>query len=104
MSNLGGLGILIGIGVLAYVLLQKLPQVNLGVNPEENKLISENNQIKVQGNVTPTIITQLQKSIPNLSGSQVTSLIHGGSIQTGYRGTNAKVYSSYEEAKRNGAV
>ena len=103
MSNLGGIGILIGFGILAYVLLQKLPQVNLGTNPIENKLITENNQIKVQGNVTPSIITELQKSIPNLSGSQVTSLIHGGTIG-GYRGTNAKVYSSYEEAERNGAV
>ena len=104
MSNLGGIGILIGVGVLAYVLLQKLPQVNLGTNPIENKLIQEDNKIKVQGSVTPTIITELQKSIPNLSGSQVTSLIHGGTIQTGYRGTNGKYYSSYEEALRNGAA
>ena len=103
MSSLGGIGVLIGVGVLAYVLLQKLPSVNLGVNPIENKLIQEDNKIKVQGSVTPTIITEIQKSIPNLSGSQVTSLIHGGSINTGYRGTNGKYYSSYDEAKRNGA-
>ena len=111
MSSLGGIGVLIGVGVLAYVLLQKLPQVNLGTNPIENKLIPQenkiimgNNQTKVQGNVTPTLLTELQKSIPNLSGSQVTSLIHGGSINTGYRGTNGKYYSSYDEAKRNGAA
>ena len=71
--------------------------------PIQNKLIFEDNQIKSQGNLTPTLLTELQKSIPNLSGSQVTSLIHGGTIG-GYRGTNAKVYSSYEEAKRNGAA
>ena len=105
MSSLGGIGVLIGVGVLAYILLKKLPQVNLGVNPIENKLITENNKTKVQGNVTPTIIQELQKSIPNLSGSQVTSLIHGGFVRTGgYLGLNGKWYSSYEEAKRNGAA
>ena len=104
MSSLGNIVVLIGVGVLAYILLQKLPQVNLGTNPIENKLITENNQIKVQGNITPKILNELQKSIPNLSGSQVSNLIHGGSIQTGYKGTNGKYYSSYEEAKRNGAA
>ena len=72
--------------------------------PIQNKLIFEDNQIKSQGNLTPTLLTELQKSIPNLSGSQVSNLIHGGSIQTGYRGTNGKYYSSYDEAKRNGAA
>ena len=101
MSSLGGIGVLIGVGVLAYVLLQKLPSVNL---PIENKLIQEDNKIKVQGNLTPTLLTELQKSIPNLSGSQVTSLIHGGSIQTGYLGTNGKWYKDIIDAARNGAA
>ena len=104
MSSLGGIGVLIGIGVLAYLIIKQMPHVNQGINPIQNKLIQEDNQIKVQGNVTPSIVTQLQKSIPNLTGSQVTGLIHGGSIQTGYRGTNGKYYSSYDEAVRNNAA
>jgi hypothetical protein len=103
LSNTGGILLLIVGGIAIYYVLSKSNLLNQKLIPE-NKVITENNKISVQGNVTPDIVTQLKTIIPNLQGSQVTSLIHGGTINTGYRGTNGKYYSSYEEALRNGAA
>ena len=97
--------LLVGGGILAYSLLKNVDLTN--ISPNKNSVIvnPENNTVSLNPNtsVTPAIVDTLQKNIPNLSGSQVTSFIHGGSI-SGYRGTNGKVYSSYEEALRNGAA
>ena len=103
MSNTGGILLLIGGGVLVYFLLKNGNLANLGINPiminEKNQTISLN----PKASLTPSIVETLQKNIPDLTGSQVTSFIHGGSIG-GYRGTNGKIYADYEDAKRNGAV
>ena len=78
---------------------------NIGIN-QNPIMINEKNQtisLKPNASLTPEILTTLQKNIPNLEGSQVTSFIHGGTIG-GYRGTNGKIYASYEDALRNGAA
>lgn len=116
MTNTGGIIILILGGLVLYYVAKKgIPNIlnNKIISGTQNNIINKNipdkiiisdNKITVEGNITPNVIAELKNIVPNLQGSQVTSLIHGGSIQTGYRGTNGKYYSSYEEAKRNGAA
>jgi len=92
LSNLGGIVILAIGGIIAYSIITK------------GNLFNNINNPVLPKNITPNIITELQKSIPNLSGSQVSNLIHGGTINTGYLGTNGKWYADYATAKANGAA
>jgi len=114
MSKIGGIILLIVGGFLVYTLLSKTKLANVGTDTIQNSStikISDNNAISlastnknIEPSVTPQVITQLKSIIPNLQGSQVSNLIHGGSINLGYKGTNFKYYKDYCEAWRNGAV
>lgn len=124
---------ILGIGIAgAAIMLSKKPKYEVP-EPTGYKLATEsqttstvqnteNNTTEIPVFLSTTQGTVLNPEVPlttdiigalnnifetDIEGSQISNIIHGGSIENticGYRGTNGKCYSSYEEAKRNGAA
>ncbi len=105
-----GIGIagVIGVGLIAYALLKgkSANQTTSQSQPETTQSISIIPEIPDNADFAPTVTPDLLKEIQSFgitSGSAITNIIHGGT-PCGYRGTNGKCYSSFEEAQANGAA
>ncbi len=123
--------LLAGVGVIGYfaftkmgskVDTQNIPNDSVNGTSTSTTQNTVNNTTEIPVFISTTQGTVLNPKVPlneniinslntvfntQLQGSQVSNIIHGGSIENTicvYRGTNGKCYSSYDEAKRNGAV
>ncbi len=123
--------LLAGVGVIGYfaftkmgskVDTQNIPNDSVNGTSTSTTQNTVNNTTEIPVFISTTQGTVLNPKVPlneniinslntvfntQLQGSQVSNIIHGGLIENTicvYRGTNGKCYSSYDEAKRNGAV
>ncbi len=124
--------LLAGVGAIGYFAYTKLNSKSVDTQNIPNQTLqgmttqttqnTENNTTEIPVFISTTQGTVLNPEVPlttdiigalnnifetDLEGSQVSNIIHGGSVENTvcvYRGTNGKCYSSYDEAKRNGAI
>ena len=83
--------------------IPKIPSLKLPTNSNDIEQKATAISYDSSKDITPSIIKQIQ-SVFNLEGSDVSNIIHGGTIQTGYLGSNGKYYADACDAWRSGAV
>lgn len=122
LAGVGAIGYFAFIKMGSKVDTQNIPNNSVNGTSTSTTQNTVNNTTEIPVFISTTQGTVLNPKVPlneniinslntvfntQLQGSQVSNIIHGGSIKNTicvYRGTNGKCYSSYDEAKRNGAV